>query len=207
MRILCFGDSNTWGYRPVTGGRYTENERWTARLQKLSGHEILEEGENGRTTICYDRNDVYGNGLEAAAPCIRRHGKVDWIVVMLGTNDTKTRYGASAETIVAGLESVIEQLRAQCEKMGFCPRILLIGPPELKYVPQDVEFGPESVKKMRKYQHLCGQMAARLSCEFFCASHVVHGIGADGVHLTAEGHAALADILAEFFLDFKWKNR
>ena len=49
-KIICFGDSNTYGYNPATGGRFDENTRWPKVLQKLLGedYEIFEEGQNGR---------------------------------------------------------------------------------------------------------------------------------------------------------------
>ena len=53
-RIVCFGDSNTWGYIPVTGERYDETIRWPARLQEMLGYErctVVEEGLTGRTTV------------------------------------------------------------------------------------------------------------------------------------------------------------
>lgn len=48
-RILCFGDSNTWGYDGQTGLRFAEDVRWTGVLQSLLGPEytVLEEGQNG----------------------------------------------------------------------------------------------------------------------------------------------------------------
>ena len=51
-RILCFGDSNTWGYKP-TGGRYDEETRWPMRMQRLlgDGYIVIEEGLNGRTCV------------------------------------------------------------------------------------------------------------------------------------------------------------
>ena len=56
MNILCFGDSNTWGYKPDKSGRYDENIRWTGLLQKKlgSGYHIIEEGLCGRTTVFQD---------------------------------------------------------------------------------------------------------------------------------------------------------
>lgn len=56
-RILCFGDSNTWGYDGQTGLRFAEDVRWTGVLQSLLGPEytVLEEGQNGRTTVFADR--------------------------------------------------------------------------------------------------------------------------------------------------------
>ena len=47
--MLCFGDSNTYGYDPRSylGSRYPTEERWTGIL-KGRGWEILNCGENGR---------------------------------------------------------------------------------------------------------------------------------------------------------------
>ena len=55
-RIICFGDSNTWGYNPVTGERFDENTRWPMRMQQILGDEyqVIEEGQNGRTISCED---------------------------------------------------------------------------------------------------------------------------------------------------------
>ncbi len=33
--ILCFGDSNTYGYNPENGGRYDDASRWTGILQDI----------------------------------------------------------------------------------------------------------------------------------------------------------------------------
>ena len=55
-RIVCFGDSNTWGYNPKTGERYDENTRWPMRMQQILGdaYQVIEEGQNGRTISCED---------------------------------------------------------------------------------------------------------------------------------------------------------
>ena len=56
-RILCYGDSNTWGYISGTDHqRYGEDERWTKVLVKKLGEnfEIIEEGLNSRTLISND---------------------------------------------------------------------------------------------------------------------------------------------------------
>lgn len=36
-RIVCYGDSNTWGYIAGSGLRYDENIRWPARMRKALG--------------------------------------------------------------------------------------------------------------------------------------------------------------------------
>lgn len=69
-RIVCFGDSNTWGYDPVSGKRFDEDTRWTGRLQKLLGEDycVIEEGQNGRTIASPDPwewGDKVRHGLRA----------------------------------------------------------------------------------------------------------------------------------------------
>jgi lysophospholipase L1-like esterase len=91
-RILCYGDSNTWGY--ISGSdhlRYNSNERWTKLLQKKLGQsfEIIEEGLNSRTLFSNDdRPGKEGrNGFTYLKPCMDSHDKFDTIIIMLGTND------------------------------------------------------------------------------------------------------------------------
>ena len=89
--ILCYGDSNTYGYNPVTGGRWSEDIRWTGRLQQLLGDEykVIEEGCNGRTTMYKAPGEGWKSGLEYLKPCLNSHKPVDAVVMMLGTNDLK----------------------------------------------------------------------------------------------------------------------
>ena len=99
--IICFGDSNTHGYCAETDGRFDENTRWTCLLQAKLGDEylILEEGLGGRTT-CFDDPTHEGlRGLDYISPCLQTHEPVDLLIIMLGTNDTKERFGCSAESL------------------------------------------------------------------------------------------------------------
>ena len=77
--ILCYGDSNTYGYNPVTGGRWPEDIRWTGRLQQLLGDEykVIEEGCNGRTTMYKAPGEGWKSGLEYLKPCLNSHKPVD----------------------------------------------------------------------------------------------------------------------------------
>lgn len=82
--VLCFGDSNTYGYNPVNGERLSKNVRWTGRLQILLGDEyvVVEEGCNGRTTVFKEPVDVWKSGLEYLKPCLNSHKPVDIVVMM-----------------------------------------------------------------------------------------------------------------------------
>lgn len=88
-RILCYGDSNTWGYMPNTGKRFPEEVRWTGVLAEAlgEGYQVLENGINGRTTVWDDPFAEYRNGLEGLGYAINSTRPVDLMIVMLGTND------------------------------------------------------------------------------------------------------------------------
>ncbi len=93
--ILCYGDSNTWGYIPATAGRYPPDVRWPGVMRKLLGekYNVIEEGLNGRTTVWEDPYKPGRNGLELLIPILDSHNPIDLVVVMLGTNDLKHFYG------------------------------------------------------------------------------------------------------------------
>ena len=121
--IVCFGDSNTHGYRASNDSRYDEQERWTCLLQKQLGDDylIIEEGLSGRTTCFPDPIHEGLSGLDYIYPCLMSHEPVDLLVIMLGTNDTKERFGASATCIALGLKRLIAKAASISDawQMGF----------------------------------------------------------------------------------------
>ena len=96
--IVCYGDSNTHGYCAANDGRFDENERWPRLLEQKLGEDylVLEEGLSGRTTCFNDPIHEGLSGLDYIYPCLMSHEPVDLLIIMLGTNDTKERFGASA---------------------------------------------------------------------------------------------------------------
>jgi lysophospholipase L1-like esterase len=106
--VLCFGDSNTWGCMPLTGPepprRYGPSRRWPGVLRRElgDGHWVVEEGLNGRTTVWDDALEPHRNGRDLLLPSLLTHQPVDLVIVMLGTNDLKRRFGLGARDIAAG---------------------------------------------------------------------------------------------------------
>ena len=88
--VVLFGDSNTWGYVPNSGGeRFPFEQRWPTVLQRELGDGwlVIPEGLNGRTATV-ERPDSEGrNGLPYLLPCLHSHAPVDAVVIFLGTND------------------------------------------------------------------------------------------------------------------------
>ena len=126
-QILCFGDSNTWGYDGESGERLPFKVRWTGRLQKAYEEKdvrIIEEGLCGRTTVFEDPFRQGRRGTALLPTLLETHHPVDLVVLMLGTNDCKTIFGASAEVIGRGIQCLLDQIQT------FAPQtdVLLISP-------------------------------------------------------------------------------
>ena len=106
-QILCFGDSNTWGYDGESRERLPWGVRWTSLLQeKLNKEEyrVIEEGLCGRTTVFEDPLRDGRKGTALLPTLLETHAQADVITLMLGTNDCKTVFGASADVIGKGIK-------------------------------------------------------------------------------------------------------
>lgn len=128
--IVCFGDSNTYGYNSETDGRFTEKERWTCLLGEFLGKDyyILEEGLSGRTTVFDDPLFEGLNGLSSIFSCLMSHEPVDLLIIMLGTNDVKERFHVNAENIAKGLERLVNRALSVTDAWRQKPNILIIAP-------------------------------------------------------------------------------
>lgn len=198
MKVLCFGDSNTFGYIPGGAGRYDRYTRWPGQLQRLLGeqYQIIEEGLCGRTTVFEDTACPGRRGLDALIQALKLYGPLDLLIIMLGTNDCKTQFRASAGMISKGLEEVLEKAGALAAQPF---RTLLISPAPLDEaaVFEDSEFDTASVAVSRGLAEEFKQLAQRYGCLFLDASAVAAVSKADGVHLDAAGHKALADAVGK----------
>lgn len=132
--IVAFGDSNTHGYCSQTGGRFSEEERWTCLLEQYLGNEyrVMEEGLSGRTTVFDDPLFEGLNGLSAITQCLLTHEPVDLLIIMLGTNDTKARFCCNAENIAKGLERLAGKAMSTTAPSGAAPGCCLSPPPRLR---------------------------------------------------------------------------
>lgn len=196
--VLCFGDSNTYGYIPGSDGeRYDAQTRWPKRLAALLGeeYEVVEEGLNGRTTAFGDNIEPYRCGLDHIVPCLLSHAPVDLLILMLGVNDTKDRFHVKAEEIGYGLEELIMKVGGYYHFHEQVPKILVVAPVPLGDMSQGIEFSEYSRQKSLLLPGIFEETARRFSCAFFDAGSVIHQLGCDNIHFTPEDHRLLAQAL------------
>lgn len=208
--VICLGDSNTHGYCADPGDcadggiRFNEEERWTQLLQKGLGPEylVIEEGLSGRTTCFEDPIHESLSALSYITPCLKSHEPVDLLVIMLGTNDTKDRFYASAACIGIGMARLVKKAMATECWGGKKPNILVICPPPigegmLKSPVADT-MGTGCVEKSRQLAHYYKEQCELTGCHFLDAGALNCEFNSiDFMHLTKLGHKTLADALKE----------
>jgi lysophospholipase L1-like esterase len=200
-RILCYGDSNTWGYIPGSGERFTADIRWTGQLQHILGndYEVIEEGLNSRTTAIDDPTKEGKNGLTYLLPCLQSHSPIDTIVLMLGTNDLKQRFNRSPEEIGSSMNELLTLIRSDRwqEVEQNRPTILLVCPPLVDESVAGVQAKYAGAReKVEKLQDIYHNLATQHDCTFLALADHVQPSRVDGYHLDAEAHAVVANLVA-----------
>lgn len=174
MKVICFGDSNTYGYDPrgYFGGRYDADSRWVDILAMETGWTISNMGQNGRE-------------IPSAAPAFP--ADTDLLIVMLGTNDLLQ--GCSPEQAAERLERFLSGIPLNRSK------ILLIAPPPVTigvWVPS-----AKLIDDSRTFERLCQPLVERMGIHFANAGNWDISLAYDGVHFTEQGHKAFAAGLLE----------
>jgi lysophospholipase L1-like esterase len=198
--VLCYGDSNTWGYDPATRGRYPPHVRWTGVLATRLGAEyrVVEEGLNGRTTRWDDPIEVGRNGLVSLRPCIDSHQPLDLIIIVLGTNDLKRRFGLSASDIAQSAAALADLAwRFAHGPGGSQAEVLLVAPPAVSTLTEFDQMFEGAREKSRQFSHYYRLAAGWHHLPFFDAGAVIVSSEKDGIHFDAEEHRKLGEALAD----------
>lgn len=197
--LLCFGDSNTWGYSPVDGTRFSPNVRWTGVLQKSLGkdYRIIEEGLNGRTTFIDENGRPLRSGSDVLPIILESHRPLDLVVIMLGTNDLKVEFDLTVEDIAQGAKTLCEMVINSEYLEEYPPEILLISPtligdyviPEFdEVISSDKEFFDKARKQSFQFAEHYEKVASELGINFLDAAKIVSPSKDEGVHWDAEQH-------------------
>jgi len=199
FQVLCFGDSNTWGYIPLTAERYPRELRWTGVMagQLGSGFNVIEEGQNGRTTVWDDPLEGDKNGLRYLPACLESHKPLDLVILMLGTNDLKARFSLTALDISFGVERLAQViLQSGSGAGGHTPAILLAVPPPVLPQGDLAEMFLGAQEKSIQLAERYSAIARRCGCAFLDVSQVIAVDPADGIHYSSQAHNELGNAMA-----------
>lgn len=211
ITVLCYGDSNTYGQRPDKKGRFEANQRWTGLLQEHLGanYYVIEEGLNSRTTELDYAKKPGRNGRSYWVPCLQSHHPLHHVIIMLGTNDVKKDFNRSVIEIADSLRSYIADVREHAvaaTEAGI--HIILVGPvpidgnaPFLQSFYSD-SYDDESIQKSHQLPEAVLHVAQDTGVTYIDAASVAM-VGEDGLHLSLDGHAALAKLLANTITKFR----
>jgi lysophospholipase L1-like esterase len=197
--VLCYGDSNTWGYDPATQGRYARDTRWTGVLRRDlgDGYLVIEEGLNGRTTVWDDPIEGYKNGKEYLIPCLETHKPIDLVVILLGTNDLKMRFNVPACDIAAGAGVLVDIVaKSETGPGDSAPQVLLIAPPPIAKLSDFAETFEGGTAKSKLLSHHFRLVAEEHGCALLDASEVIFSSDLDGIHLDLSEHRKLGEAIA-----------
>jgi lysophospholipase L1-like esterase len=191
----------TWGFNPADETRFAFDVRWPGVVQTALGadYRVIEEGLSGRTVATESWVLPNRDGRAMLVPLLETHAPLDWVVLMLGTNDLGTSYNLNASQISFGCATLIWAVqKGFAGPSGSVPQILLVAPPtfgELKGMMALFFAGSEDASRQLANQYAV--VADACGAKFLDASRVVRASEVDGVHLDADGHGKLGTAIAE----------
>lgn len=203
--ILCFGDSNTFGYDAIEDGRFPWGVRWTSLVQEMLGesYRVIEEGMGGRTTVWDDPVENFLSGKSYLNACLESHWPLDLVLIMLGTNDLKVWFGQGAYGIACGVERLVCMTRDYLAKLQTqAPEILIVSPIEVGegivgHPYEHAMGGKTAVERSREFPRYYRLIAKRQGCHYMAASEAAAPCKEDSIHLDADGHRKLAEAVVK----------
>lgn len=208
--ILCFGDSNTWGYDASTydpklgsGQRMPFDTRWPGIVQKElgSGYRIIEDALNARTNMVEDPYFPHRLGIASLETALDAQSPLDLVIIQMGVNELKHMFNLTAGMIAFGVEKLV--VAAGASYYGYPePKVLLIAPAPVKKDIADMIFGfsygPLAYEKSRALGALYADIAQRHGCGFIdCADLDFELNTLDGMHYSYADHAKLGKSVTE----------
>ncbi len=203
--ILCYGDSNTWGYEASTTERLGRWDRWPGVLQRALGDDVhvIEEGQNGRTTVFDVPFEADRNGLTHLPVALQTHHPLDAVVIDLGTNDLFLP-GVNAYHVAHGAMKLAEVvLASDAGPADGAPLVLVVVPPPFAPLGQwDQDASPGAEGESQRLSQAFVDTAAAVQEEdginvplLDLRDHVTSS-PIDGIHFEADGHRAIGTAVA-----------
>ncbi len=198
-KILCFGDSNTWGHDPVDCSRL--ERRWTVMIDEmLDDCEIVQDGVCGRATKLRINDELDTNGLSVFRKNYLKDNGFDLVIIMLGTNDLLNENDFTVEETGEHLRTMIKEMR---ESLGAdAPEVLLISPiliseDSMKHPMFSTLYSEKSVINSNRFADVIEKVAKEENAYFLDGAKISSPSPLDGIHMESSEHQRLADAVAE----------
>ncbi len=183
MKLLCYGDSNTYGYDPrgPIPGQYDADDRWCDLLADLTAWTVINGGENGRIVPepAWNYTDL--------KRMLREHGPVDAACIMLGTNDILISSRRDITPIISRMNALLDFLESNWPDV----RLILISPP-----PIDIPELPGIDQKLTDLIDTYRELAEKHEIPFIDNHSWNIPLAFDGAHFSKQGHHVFAEHLA-----------
>lgn len=200
-KILCYGDSNTYGFNPKNQERYSEDIRWSGRLKKLliKDYEVIECGCTNRTGF-FD-NDMFETTGSKHLPCYleeNKNTKFDIVILGLGANDLQIYFDHTEENIKNGLKNLTNIIRNN----NNATRIILLAPPEMNehlltgYC--GYQFNQKSIEQSHDFTRIYKQVSKEINCEVITLNELIKVSDYDGIHYSEDSHRIIAEYIANY---------
>ena len=197
-KILCYGDSNTFGFNPKDASRYDENTRWTSVLGTILKNEytIFEEGGNDRTGFVDNPKGFLFSAQRHFPKLLSQIKEVDIIILWVGTNDLQFQYDINFQTVEKGLENLILKAKDKTDNIILIPSLILRENVLNGFFK--IQFDETSISKSRKVGRIYKKLAQIYNCKFFDINKIATPSDTDGLHFDEVSHKLIADSLADF---------
>ncbi|MBO6257266.1 hypothetical protein J6N69_04455 [bacterium] len=198
-KIICYGDSNTFGFNPKDGTRFDENIRWTSVLQMSLGveYEVINEGMCDRTGFIDNDKGFLFSAQRHFPKLISKCGDIDFMILWIGTNDLQFQYKISISAIENGLENLIKIAKTKAKKIIIIPPVILNENILRGYF--NCQFDETGIVKSRKVGRIYRTLAGIYGCEFFDVNKLVKPSDIDGLHYDGDSHKIIAENLFRLF--------
>ena len=199
-KIICYGDSNTFGFNPKDGSRYDENTLWTSILQKKLGsdYEVINEGLCDRTGFINNPKGFLFSAQKHFPKLMSKSENIDILVIWLGTNDLQFQYDISISNIKRGLEKLIELAYEKTKNIVIMSPVILSDNILDGYFR--CQFNEASVIKSRKIARIFRQIAAINNCIYFDVNKITTPSDFDGLHYDENSHKLIANKMTEIIV-------
>lgn len=202
--VLCFGDSNTHGTIAMTSQtdrrRHPVDSRWPSVMARdlPDDWDIIAEGHPGRTTVWDDPIEgLHKNGARMLDASLESHRPIDLVVLMLGTNDLKARFGLSAHDIALGVQRLATEIqRSDCGPDATAPEVLIAAPVAVREVGILRHIFVGAADKSRELPDCLKEVVQQAQAGFIDLNTVAEVDPVDGIHLGTDAHAAIGKAVA-----------